>query len=173
MRVVDALCLMVAIGGAAYVYNVKHEAEVAHDDRRTLEREISAMSQDVGLLAADLAALEQPARLQGVISSLPEAFALEPISSGDYVRLDDIPFRTEIAALQAQDLAEADSVDAVEIEAVAVPIVEPAPTPPNPLDLLLQGIVDAAPNVQVEALPGQLVDGIGALLQDVMPEERP
>lgn len=91
MRVVDVVCLVAAIAGAAYVYNVKHEAEIANDERRGLEREIGALSRDVGLLEADLAALEQPARLQAVVSDLPDVFALEPITSAHYVRLADIP----------------------------------------------------------------------------------
>ncbi|CAN0430586.1 unnamed protein product, partial [Ectocarpus sp. 13 AM-2016] len=96
MRVVDVLCLAAAIGGAAYVYNVKHEAEIAHDERRSLERDIGALSSDVGLLEADLAALEQPARLQAVVSDLPDVFDLEPITSAHYVRISDIPFRSDL-----------------------------------------------------------------------------
>jgi hypothetical protein len=95
MRVVDGLFLALAIGGAAYVYDVKHQAEEAHDTRRGLEREIGSLSRDVSLLEADLAALEQPARLQGLVASLPEAFNLEPIAARHYVRLSDIPFRVE------------------------------------------------------------------------------
>lgn len=95
MRVVDALFLALAIGGAAYVFDVKHQAEEAHDTRRGLEREISELSRDVSLLEADLAALEQPARLQGLVASLPEAFDLEPIAARHYVRLSDIPFRED------------------------------------------------------------------------------
>ncbi|MFK7791335.1 MAG: hypothetical protein AB8B88_01570 [Devosiaceae bacterium] len=173
MRLVDAVCLIVAIGGAAYVYNVKHEAEVAHDNRRTLERQISSISQDVGLLEADLAALEQPARLQGVVSSLPEAFQLEPIASHHYIRLDDIPFRSELAALAAE-------INEPEEEIIEPAVAEPIAESPNQLDLLLQGLVGEAqelvtsqPIVTAVDLIETTQDSIGALLEGVMSEERP
>ncbi len=169
MRLVDAVCLIVAIGGAAYVYNVKHEAEVAHDERRTLERQIGAISQDVGLLEADLAALEQPARLQGLISSLPDAFPLEPISTPHYIDLADIPFRSEIAALDVDE----DPLEGELDDVAPAPIVE-AQQAPSPIDVLLQGLVETAPAASTVITEVQSVaDGIGALLQDVMPEERP
>lgn len=161
MRVVDVLCLIAAIGGAAYVYNVKHEAELAHDDRRTLERDIGELSRDVGLLEADLAALEQPGRLQSVIAGLPEAFVLEPIGSRHYIRLDDIPFRSELAA----SLPESEPEDAGAADVTA------SIQAPGQLDLLLEQLIGTqAPLVDESALPAiieQPMDSIGALLNGV------
>jgi hypothetical protein len=162
MRVVDVVCLAAAIAGAAYVYNVKHEAEIANDERRGLEREIGALSRDVGLLEADLAALEQPARLQAVVSELPDVFALEPITSAHYVRLADIPFRSELIveeeALDGDADEGAQSDDLIAIEA------------PGQIDLLLQVLTGASSQASEPAptMPTEPSDSIGALLDGVV-----
>lgn len=148
MRVVDCLFLALAIGGAAYVYDVKHQAEEAHDTRRSLEREISSMSRDVSLLEADLAALEQPARLQGLVASLPESFNLEPIASRHYVRLTDIPFRVdEIEALEPEvrgSLADqgvvADIDTLIQSLMSDTPMSEPDAAPADDIGRLLEGV---------------------------------
>ncbi|MEQ8658693.1 MAG: hypothetical protein RIC24_15435 [Hyphomicrobiales bacterium] len=160
MRVVDVVCLVAAIGGAAYVYNVKHGAEVAHGERRSLEREIGALSRDVGLLEADLAALEQPARLQAVVSDLPDVFDLEPITSAHYVRLSDIPFRSDLIVedetLEGEDTLSADQEVPVAINA------------PGQIDLLLQVLnVGMAEPQAAPVAPSMPSDGIGALLENV------
>lgn len=165
MRVVDVLCLAAAIGGAAYVYNVKHEAEIAHDERRSLERDIGALSSDVGLLEADLAALEQPARLQAVVSDLPDIFDLEPITSAHYVRLSDIPFRSDLIideeALEGDDTVSADEIP-VAINA------------PGQIDLLLQVLNGGTADPQAAPIaPSEPSDGIGALLENVAGESTP
>lgn len=162
MRVVDVLCLAAAIGGAAYVYNVKHEAEIAHDERRSLERDIGALSSDVGLLEADLAALEQPARLQAVVSDLPEIFDLEPITSAHYVRLSDIPFRSDLI-IEDETLEGDDTVSAEEIP-VAI-------NAPGQIDLLLQVLNGGTAVAQTAPVaPSEPTDGIGALLEGVAGE---
>ncbi|MEO0382002.1 MAG: hypothetical protein AAF234_00495 [Pseudomonadota bacterium] len=163
MRLVDLLCLAAAIGGAAYVYNVKHEAEIAHDERRSLERDIGALSSDVGLLEADLAALEQPARLQAVVSDLPDIFDLEPITSAHYVRLSDIPFRSDLIiedeVLEGDDTLSADQEVPVAINA------------PGQIDLLLQVLNGGTAEPQVAPVaPSEPTDGIGALLEGVAGE---
>lgn len=148
MRVVDGLFLALAIGGAAYVYNVKHEAEEAHDTRRSLEHEISSLSRDVSLLEADLAALEQPARLQGLVASLPEAFNLEPIAARHYVRISDIPFRQ-------------DEIEEVQPEALGT-LADQGVV--SDINALIQSLVDDAGQSDREALPA---DDIGRLLEGV------
>lgn len=162
MRVVDVLCLAAAIGGAAYVYNVKHEAEIAHDERRSLERDIGALSSDVGLLEADLAALEQPARLQAVVSDLPDIFDLEPITSAHYVRLSDIPFRSDL--IIDEETPEGD--DTVSADEIPVAI-----NAPGQIDLLLQVLNGGTAEPQAAPVaPFAPSDGIGALLEGVAGE---
>jgi hypothetical protein len=161
MRVVDVVCLVAAIAGAAYVYNVKHEAEIANDERRGLEREIGALSRDVGLLEADLAALEQPARLQAVVSNLPNVFALEPITSAHYVRLADIPFRSELVVEDQGLEGDADD-DAQDADLIAIEA-------PGQIDLLLQVLNGASESLEsAPAAPAEPSDSIGALLDGVV-----
>lgn len=148
MRVVDGLFLALAIGGAAYVYDVKHQAEEAQDLRRGLEHEISGLSRDVNLLEADLAALAQPARLQDLVASLPEAFDLEPIAARHYVRLSDIPFRDdEIEAPRPEALGSLADQGVV-----------------SDLDTLIQSLVGDAGMSEPEIAPA---DDIGRLLEGV------
>ncbi len=161
MRVVDVVCLVAAIAGAAYVYNVKHEAEIANDERRGLEREIGALSRDVGLLEADMAALEQPARLQAVVSDLPDVFALEPITSAHYVRLADIPFRSEL--IVEDDLLEGDADDSTQgTDFIAIEA-------PGQIDLLLQVLNGPSQSAErASVVPSEPSDSIGALLDGVV-----
>lgn len=161
MRVLDVVCLAAAIGGAAYVYNVKHEAELAHEERRSLERDIGALSRDVGLLEADLAALEEPARLQAVVSGLPDAFDLEPITSAHYIRLSDIPFRSDL--IVEDDLGD-EAGEASEDDAIFTVDA------PGQIDLLLQVLIEessAAASAPAPSEPTVSQDGIGALIEGV------
>lgn len=177
MRVVDGFFLALVIGGAAYVYDVKHEAEQAHDTRRDLERSITLLNEDVSLLEADLAALEKPARIAAIVSAMPDVFALEPISSEHYVRLSDLPFRSELVEQATGSIsAEDDTGDdgsPVDLE------VQPA----SPIDGLLADILEreqaASPDEPLRAAaempPGErpslivappaASDGIGDLLE--------
>lgn len=166
MRVVDVVFLALAIGGAAYVYNVKHEAEEAHDLRRSLERDIAVMTRDVSLLEADLAALEQPARLQNLVATLPQSFNLEPIAARHYMRIADIPFRADAPEPVDEELQEDVTGDA------PIAVVN---TPPSALDTLVEALVDDAQVNQASmdtVVPTQASDldaasdGIGALLGD-------
>ena len=157
MRVVDVVCLIAVIGGAAYVYNVKHEAEIAQDQRRALERDIAAIAGDVGLLEADLAALEQPVRLEAVLADLPDVFDLEPITSDHYIRLSDIPFRSDLIVDADESEEAADDLVAEEPEVIDAPGL---------IDLLLQQITATSdPDPSDSVAQTGSIDSIGALLE--------
>ncbi|MBV6656171.1 MAG: hypothetical protein KI785_00225 [Devosiaceae bacterium] len=151
MRWVDGLCLALAVAGAAYVYDVKHEAETAHDSRRTLERDIAAISADVDLLEADLAALEQPVRLQALVEGSPEAFSLEPIASDHYVRLSDLPFRADLIAEVTGSIGD-ESADA---DAQPANVTDAAP---NQLDALVRRVLAETPDTASNPLDALLAD---------------
>lgn len=165
MRAVDGLCLVAAVATAAYVFNVKHEAEIAQDTRAALERDIATVSRDVRLLEADLAALEEPARIQRVIASLPETFALEPITSAHYIHLDDIPFRTDLIVEAPENAGEISDDDLGVPVAVGLAV-------PSALDVLLQEVAgNNAPTIRVD--PVSSGDGIGALLEAASQGDEP
>ena len=154
MRVVDAICLAVAISGAAYVYNVKHQAEIADDARRALEREIAVLSGDVSLLEADLAALERPGRLESLVASLPEAFPLEPVEGRHYVRLADIPMRSAIVP----------PVDATDTGADPR---EDMAAEPGEIQRLLQELSAPRGEGRPSGEPGEAMDRLADLLRSV------
>ena len=170
MRLVDGLCLALAIGGAAYVYDVKHEAEGVHDQRRALERDIAALRDEVGLLEADLAALENPVRLQGLLAAAPESFDLEPIASTHYLRLSDLPFRSAVVDEATAALGEAPQEATTELPSA------PETNAGTGIDALLETLL-GAPDEALQPLPPALVgastptsagtatDSIGALLE--------
>ncbi len=165
MRIVDVACLAAAIAGAAYVYGVKHNAELAHDERRMLERDIGNLAQDVRLLEADLAALQQPARLQAIVGALGESFALGPITSAHYTAISDIPFRHELANPGSE--ASDQLLESHEQDLSVVPVIEA----PGALDLLVQQLTGSTLDTTPPADP--IADDIGTLLEVIAPEERP
>ncbi|MEM6711068.1 MAG: hypothetical protein AAF590_02170 [Pseudomonadota bacterium] len=169
MRIVDALCLAVAIGGAVYVYNVKHKAEVAHGERRALVHEIDALSRDVGLLEADLAALERPDRLEALTEQLPETFAFEQVTADHYVRLADVPMRRALEALQATDEAstdaEASTTDGLTTGGVPSPDID-VPAVGGEIQQLLVELSSADPQTDT----GEAIDRLADLLLEVSPD---
>ena len=125
MRVVDFLFLGMAIAGAALVFDVKNQAETAHEDRRTIEREIAGLTREIGLLEAEQAVLQQPSRLQVLVDTLGEDLGLAAMSADQHVPIEAIPFRRPreqqtVEAIDAADIAGADPV-----ETGSVPPVEP------------------------------------------------
>ncbi|MEM1287790.1 MAG: hypothetical protein AAGH60_05530 [Pseudomonadota bacterium] len=93
MRLLDVAIVSLAVAGAAYVYDVKHQAEQLVDERAKLERGVDVLSKDVSLLEADLAALESPGRLQALVGQVGGSSSLGAVRSGHYISLADIPFR--------------------------------------------------------------------------------
>lgn len=154
MRIVDGVFLTLAIACAATVYSVKHQAEVANDVRRDLQREIANLASDVGLLEADLAALEQPARLQELIGWLPPEMVLEPIGARHYVRLSDIPFR---AALVVPDEAAEDGVASTDESLTTGALGEPAVS--SELDLLIEQVALPQPAEDPSDAIARLLEG--------------
>lgn len=177
MRVFDAVCLALAVGVAGYVYNVKHEAEVAQDAKRALEREIAIVSRDVHLLEADLAALDHPGRLQAVVRGLGEDIALEPIAARHFIRLTDIPFRSDLiteadetadGAVPVASVAEGnDQAPSVDDGIASLLANGSAPERSSEsLDALLNDILAPARGDVPDTLEGEPAgDGIAALLE--------
>lgn len=178
MRVIDAVCLALAVGVAGYVYKVKHEAEIAQDAKVALEREIAIVSRDVHLLEADLAALDHPGRMQNLVGNATDELALEPIAARHFVRLSDIPFRSELIPTDVElgdeglPVAASDSDEAIAIGATVGPGTgdgiagllagqREQDTSVQSLDALLTELI----GTQTDAASVESDDGIAALLE--------
>lgn len=181
MRVLDAVCLVLAVGVAGYVYNVKHEAEIAQAAKRALERDIAIVSRDVHLLEADLAALDHPGRMQALVRGMDQTVDLEPIEARHFVRLTDIPFRSDLAASDGDGAGPQTPVADIPDPSADLPgtgdaiagllATDGAPEgPTDALDALLEELLvpmdDDSRQVTVPAETEASRDGIAALLED-------
>jgi hypothetical protein len=92
-RIFNFVLLAAMIVGAAIVYNMKHEAEVAADKVARLQAEIAREKDAVALLRAEWSVLTQPARLQDVVTKYADHFQLQPFSPKQMATIDEIPLK--------------------------------------------------------------------------------
>ena len=143
------LCMLSTVGSGLYLYTEKHSAEMLD---RQIGRAIhctQAARERTGLLRAEWAVLNDPARLQTMAD---QYLALKPMAPGQFVQMADLGGRLPApVAPSAQPAAGTDDDSAADAAAASAPPAAPAdvvPTP-SPAD---PGLADAAP-VKVAAQP--------------------
>ena len=91
-RLVMPIIVIALIGGAAFTYQMKHEALVASDRVAELRHDIEQERMALSLLKAEWSELTQPGRIQELVARYPEILTLAPFGVDRMVRITDIPF---------------------------------------------------------------------------------
>lgn len=85
-------CVLAVMGLAFWAYRENYRTQAAIDEMRQVQREIGQMREDLGVLRAEWAFLNRPARLRDLVNLNFERLRLVPIESGQFVQLAQIDY---------------------------------------------------------------------------------
>ncbi len=91
IRLGDMMLLGVAVAGAVWTYQIKHEAELSAKHINNLNAEIAAQNRKISLLEADWAIETSPARLEKIATQFAPQLQLIPMSSSQIVDRSELP----------------------------------------------------------------------------------
>ena len=91
IRIVDTVLVAVAISGAIWTYQIKHEADQSAKRIASLHSQIKAQNRKIALLEADWAIDISPARLEKVANQFKEQLGLRELASSQIVELSELP----------------------------------------------------------------------------------
>ena len=91
IRITDAILLVVAIAGAIYTYQIKHEAELSAKQVATLKAQIAARQRKISLLEADWALETRPTRLEAIAAQFAEQLMVRPIEPSQIIDHSELP----------------------------------------------------------------------------------
>lgn len=90
-RLTDIFLVAVAIAGAVWTYQIKHEAELSAKRIASVKAQIAAQNRKIVLLEADWAIETSPERLEGVAKRFEEQLGLRPMKSSQIVSRYELP----------------------------------------------------------------------------------
>jgi len=91
IRITDALLIVAAIAGAAWTYQIKHEAELSGRRLAELRSDIAAQENKITLLQAGWAIMTSPSRLEKIASNYLDDLELDQLKSTQIISLDELP----------------------------------------------------------------------------------
>ena len=93
MRSVLYLCCILAVMGLAFwAYRENYRTQASIDDMRQIQREIGQLREDLGVLRAEWAYLNRPARLRDLVDLNFERLRLVPVESGQFISLAQVDY---------------------------------------------------------------------------------
>lgn len=104
IRISDILLLLVAIGGAIYTYQIKHEAERSAKHIKTLHAQIAAQDRKIALLEADWALETGPARLERIAKQFQGELELVEMESSQIIDTTELPGFREDREIKDQEI---------------------------------------------------------------------
>lgn len=91
IRITDMALLGVAVAGAIWTYQIKHEAELSAKQLSTVRAQIAAQNRKIALLEADWAIETSPARLEIIAEQFLDQLKLKPMESNQIVDASELP----------------------------------------------------------------------------------
>lgn len=85
------MLLGVAVAGAVWTYQIKHEAELSAKHINNLNAQVAAQNRKISLLEADWAIGISPARLERIAAQFAPQLQLIPMSSSQIVDRAELP----------------------------------------------------------------------------------
>jgi len=93
IRVLQVVSVIAATVAAIFVFQVKYRAEKVADRAAALQRQVHQEAEAVSLLRAEWSLLNQPTRVQELVSRHAEELKLAPLDPMQIVRFDQLPPR--------------------------------------------------------------------------------
>ncbi len=91
VRKLDVALIAVAIAGAVWTYQIKHEAELSAKRIASVKAQIAAQNRKIVLLEADWAIETSPARLEEIAKRFEKQLALRPMESMQIIDRYELP----------------------------------------------------------------------------------
>ncbi|MEE9375506.1 MAG: hypothetical protein V3V04_04160 [Rhizobiaceae bacterium] len=91
IRITDTALLCIAVAGAIWTYQVKHEAELSAKRLNTIKAQIAAQDRKIALLEADWAIETSPARLEQIAKKYSKQLTLHPLESSQIIDATELP----------------------------------------------------------------------------------
>lgn len=85
-------CVLAVMGLAFWAYRENYRTQAAIDEMRQVQREIGQMREDLGVLRAEWAYLNRPARLRDLVNLNFERLRLVPVESGQFISLAQVDY---------------------------------------------------------------------------------
>ena len=95
VRIVDLTLVAVAIAGAVWTYQIKHEAELSAKRIASVKTQIAAQNRKIVLLEADWAIETSPERLDEIARRFEKQLALRPMESTQIIERHELPLLRE------------------------------------------------------------------------------
>lgn len=105
-RLINLALILAMAGGAALTYQTKHAAVEAARDVADLRHAIEQERISISMLKAEWSVLNQPDRLQALVTRYAPVLDLAPFDLGQMVRIEDIPLKEPAAPTEAQAAAD-------------------------------------------------------------------
>ena len=122
------LCMLLAGGAGLYLYQVKHRTRMLEVDIDHLLQETRTVRDRTGILQAEWAFLNDPARLQGLADA---NLSLKTVLPAQFVQMSDLD--RKLPAVIVPEAAPAGADDTTDMTADATPpAAAPPATPPAP-----------------------------------------
>ncbi|MCB8837866.1 hypothetical protein [Aurantimonas sp. VKM B-3413] len=93
VRTLDIVLIAVMISAAAWTYKIKHDAQAIETEVNRLEKKIALQKETIQLLQADWTLLDQPGRLEDLVSAFADDLQLKPLQPNQIVEPDELPAR--------------------------------------------------------------------------------
>lgn len=90
-RLTDVVLVGVAIAGAVWTYQIKHEAELSAKRISSVKAQIAAQNRKIVLLEADWAIETAPDRLEAVARRFEKQLGLRPMESSQIATRYELP----------------------------------------------------------------------------------
>jgi hypothetical protein len=92
-RAINLLLVFALIATAAIAYHINYGTDRASREARRLEAQIELERDRTQGLVGEWTKLDQPARIQDLVTQYGEYLDLNPMDPAQFATLDDIPFR--------------------------------------------------------------------------------
>ena len=94
LKTLNVILVGLMLGGAGVVYLLKYDSERAASRIGKLQRQIASERQEIAGLRAEWSLLNQPRRIQELVTKYKSYLELEALDPGQVATIDDIPFRS-------------------------------------------------------------------------------
>ena len=91
LKTLDIILVAIMLCAATWTFSVKHEAEALEARLQQVDRDIAMEKDTISLLSADWSLLNQPFRLQRLVTVFADELQLKPIAPQQIVGPEELP----------------------------------------------------------------------------------
>lgn len=125
--VIYLFCVLSVMGLAFWAYRENYRTQAAIDEMRQVQREIGQLREDLGVLRAEWAYLNRPARLRELVELNFQRLRLVPVEAGQFIELAQIDYPVPPPAPPVRPAARPQFISDRAASLAAAPLTEDQP----------------------------------------------